>query len=366
MTKFIDQVYRIMAKLYRNNNFFLHILGHICYDITGLPLYWITQGKNQFECLQELISAMKKQGRKVSSFTKLDILFEFFFHGYLGYEYVAYHFETKTHKERKAFYSEMDRWRFTNICNNRKDIWKLKNKRLSYEIFKDWYKREQIIVKSLDDLEIYTKFAKVHPVFFAKPFAGCGGLGARWVDINKYTSIEESFKLLIKDGAFVIEEGVYQCQEMADFNPDSINTLRIVTIKQSNNLSNWFAFVRTGRKGCPVDNGGRGGIIIGVDINTGEMNTDGINEQGEIFKSHPDSGKLYKGFKLPFWKESLKVAMEMMNALPSINCIGWDIALTDKGPVIIEANGQTALCGPQITQQKGLRKEYEEILMTLK
>lgn len=55
-----------------------------------------------------------------------------------------------------------------------------------------------------------------------------------------------------------------------------------------------------------------------------------------------------------------------MNAMPSINCIGWDLSVTDKGPVIIEANGQTALCGPQITQQKGFRKEYEEVLMTLK
>lgn len=55
-----------------------------------------------------------------------------------------------------------------------------------------------------------------------------------------------------------------------------------------------------------------------------------------------------------------------MNAMPSINCIGWDLAVTEKGPVVIEANGQTSLCGPQITQQKGLKKEDEEILMTLK
>ena len=37
-----------------------------------------------------------------------------------------------------------------------------------------------------------------------------------------------------------------------------------------------------------------------------------------------------------------------------------------KGSEVIEANGQSALCGPQITQQKGLKKEDEEILRTLK
>lgn len=366
MSKLSDSVYRILARWYRSSNKFLFLLAYIGYDLIGLPLYWLSQGKEQFACLSDLINEMRRQNRKVTGWTKIDILFEFIFHGYLAYEYVSYHFEKKSHKERKAFYSEMDRWRFSNISNNRKDIWKLKNKRLAYEIFKKWYNREQIIVTSNDDLEKYSDFISRHTKFFIKPFAGGGGINSGWFDTSKYSSPSESLQAILKNGSYVLEEGVYQCQAMADFNPDSINTLRIVTIKQSDKISKWFAFVRTGRKGCPVDNGGRGGIIIGVDINTGEMNTDGINEKGEIFPSHPDSGKPYKGFKLPFWEESLKVAMEMMDALPTINCIGWDIALTDKGPVIIEANGQTALCGPQITQQKGLRKEYEEILMSMK
>lgn len=366
MSKLSDSVYRILAKWYRSSNGFFRFLAYICYDIIGLPLYWISQGKEQFASLSDLTTEMRRQNRKVTGWTKIDILFEFIFHGYLAYEYVAYHFEEKSFKERKAFYSEMDRWRFTNIVNNRSDIWKLRNKRLAYEIFKKWYNREQIIVASIEDFDKYSDFISRHTKFFMKPFAGGGGINSGWFDVSKYSSPSESLEAIIKNGSYVLEEGVYQCQAMADFNPDSINTLRIVTIKQSDKISNWFAFVRTGRKGCPVDNGGRGGIIIGVDINKGELSTDGINEQGEIFKCHPDSGKPYKGFKLPFWEESLKVSMEMMNALPSINCIGWDIALTDKGPVIIEANGQTALCGPQITQQKGLRKEYEEVLMTLR
>ncbi len=365
MSKLSDSVYRILASWYRSSNGFFHFLAYIGYDIIGLPLYWITQGKEQFQLLPELIGAMKRQGRKITGFTKFDILFEFFFHGYLGYEYVAYHFETKNRKERKAFYSEMDRWRFTNICNNRKDIWKLRNKRLAYEIFKDWYKREQIIVKSMDDLEAYTKFATAHQVFFAKPFAGGGGLGARWIDIKKYSSIEESFRLLIKDGSFVLEEGVYQCPKMAAFNPDSINTVRIVTIRSNNKVSIWHALIRTGRKGSIVDNGASGGLFVMVDHNTGKIISGGANERGDYFLNHPDSNVPFIGFQIPLWKELCDMSIEMMNAMPTINCIGWDLAVTDKGPVVIEANGQTSLCGPQLTQRKGFRKEYENILKTL-
>lgn len=366
MIDIVDYTYRGLAKLYRSDNKLLHSFSYLSFSIIGFPLFLIYMGKEELDALPIALSELKRQNRKVTAFTKWDILFEFVFNGYLAYEYTAYHFESKSRKERNAFYSEKDRWRFMNICNTRDDKWKLRNKRLAYEIFKKWYDRDQIIVKSQKDLEAYTEFISKHPKFFIKPYASGGGINSGWFDASKYSTPLESLKTILKNGSYVLEEGVYQCEAMSKFNTDSINTLRIVTIKQGDKVSNWCSFVRTGRKGCPVDNGGRGGIIIGVDINTGEMNTDGVNEQGEFFESHPDSGVKFKGFKLPLWKESCKMAIEMMDAMPNMRCIGWDIALTDKGPVVIEANGQTALCGPQITQQKGLKKEDEEILMTLK
>lgn len=366
MPDIANSTYRKLAKWYQSDSKFLHTLSNICYNLIGLPLFWFCLGKAQIKMLPGLVAELKRQNRKVTAFTKLDVLYEFIFFGYMAYEYIAYRFEGRSARDRHTFYSEMDRWKFMNICNTRSDKWKLRNKRLAYEIFKKWYARDQIVVTSTNDLEAYTEFISKHTKFFIKPFAGGGGVNSGWFDTTKYSTPLESLEAILKNGAYVLEEGVYQCEAMSKFNPDSINTLRIVTIKQGDKVSNWCSFVRTGRKGCPVDNGGRGGIIIGVDINTGEMNTDGINEQGEIFETHPDSGVKFKGFQLPLWKESCEMAIEMMDAMPNMRCIGWDIALTAKGPVVIEANGQTALCGPQITQQKGLKKEDEEILMTLK
>lgn len=364
MHKSFEGLYRFLGKLYKSQNPFLHFLAYITFDIIGLPLYWITQGGKQISSLSGLIEEMRRQGRKVTCMTRIDILFEFFFHGYLAYEYLAYHFEDKSFKERKAFYSEMDRWRFSNICNNRSDIWKLRNKRTAYELFKDWYKREQIIVKSADDLETYKDFASRHSVFFAKPFAGGGGIGARWIDVNKYSSVEESFNDLIKDGSFVIEEGVYQCKEMAAFNPDSINTIRMITMRSNGKVKVWHVLIRTGRKGSIVDNGETGGLLVLVDPETGKLISDGANKKGQYFPKHPDSNIPFIGFQVPMWKELCDMAIEMMELMPSMSYIGWDFAVTDNGPVVIEANGQTGLCGPQLTRKRGLRKEFEEDLKT--
>lgn len=362
----MNSLYLKLAKWFRSDSKALRFVAYFILRIFAHISYWIFLCPDQFRSIPDMLREMKRQNRNVTPFTKFDVAWEFIARGFMTYEYIAYHFEEKSSKERKTFFSEMDKFIFMNICNTKEDKSKLRNKRLSYEIFKTWYKRDQVIVKSLDDLNIYSDFISKHSRFFIKPFAGGGGVNSGWFDSTKFSSAEESLKDILKNGSFVLEEGVFQCDAMSKFNPDSINTLRIVTIKQGDKVSNWCSFIRTGRKGCPVDNGGRGGIIIGVDINTGEMNTNGVNEQGEIFETHPDSGVKFKGFKIPLWKESCEMAIEMMDAMPNMRCIGWDIALTDKGPVVIEANGQSALCGPQITQQKGLRKEYEEVLKTLK
>ena len=309
---------------------------------------------------------LQRQNRKVTAFTKLDILLGFILYGYLAYEYVAYHFEEKSRKERRQYYSEMEKWIFMSICNTKGDRWKLTDKSVAYNIFKDGYKREQILIKSKKDFEQFKGFATRHSVFFAKPYAGGGGVGARWMDVNKYPSIEESFNALLKDGSFVLEEGVYQCKEMASFNPDSINTVRIVTIRANNKPRIWQTLIRTGRKGSIVDNGASGGLFVLVDPDSGKLISGGANEKGEYYLEHPDSKIPFIGFQVPMWKEVCDFSLKMMECLPTIRCIGWDLAITDNGPVIIEANGQPVLSGLQLVLKKGLRKEYDEVLKTLK
>ena len=362
---FTNKAFDILSDWYKSKSSCLHILSQTIYFIIAHLLYWIKHGFKEISGISKVLEEMRLQGRKVCFFTRIDIIFEFIFYGFMTSEYLSYHFEKTPFKKRRTFYSEMDHWIFSHVSNKKEDIWKLKNKRLAYEIFKDYYKREQIIINSKSDFENYAFFASKHPIFFLKPYAGCGGVNSGWFNTNNYSSLTESFEEILSYGSSVLEEGVVQCEEMSKFNPDSINTVRIVTIRRKDKLINWFSFVRTGRKGCPVDNGGKGGIIIDVDINTGKMCSDGINELGVFYKNHPDTGITFKDFKLPFWNETLDMAISLMELMPNVNCIGWDFAITDNGPVVIEANGQTAFIGPQITRQKGIKDECENIIMNL-
>jgi hypothetical protein len=56
--------------------------------------------------------------------------------------------------------------------------------------------------------------------------------------------------------------------------------------------------------------------------------------------SHPHTGAVFDGFRLPFWQEAMdlvKTGQEKFSMLPTL---GWDIALTSEGPIIIEANSR--------------------------
>jgi hypothetical protein len=54
--------------------------------------------------------------------------------------------------------------------------------------------------------------------------------------------------------------------------------------------------------------------------------------------AHPDTGARIEGTLLPWWEESLTLALRAHRGMRSIACVGWDVALTAGGPVLVEAN----------------------------
>ena len=53
---------------------------------------------------------------------------------------------------------------------------------------------------------------------------------------------------------------------------------------------------------------------------------------------HPTTGVAIEGFPLPFWAEACQLAREAARVFLPLRFVGWDIALTPDGPVLVEAN----------------------------
>lgn len=66
---------------------------------------------------------------------------------------------------------------------------------------------------------------------------------------------------------------------------------------------------------------------------------------------HPDTGAPLIGIKLPFWRESLELVKRAhAAAFPRFFSLGWDVALTDTGPVLLETNSGWGVLPHQVAE----------------
>lgn len=94
-----------------------------------------------------------------------------------------------------------------------------------------------------------------------------------------------------------------------------------------------------GLSGSFTDNACSGGIYAAIDIEKGVICTPAVSDDFEVqYYTHPSTGVQIPGFKIPMWEDVLKMIHSCYDALPYAKYVGWDIAISIDGPLIIEAN----------------------------
>ena len=82
------------------------------------------------------------------------------------------------------------------------------------------------------------------------------------------------------------------------------------------------------------------------------------------YETHALTGARFTDFPIPLWNEILEVARAATEAMPELPLPGLDIALTETGPVVLEANAYCFALAPQL-QFGGLRPILENLLPRL-
>lgn len=292
-----------------------------------------------------------------------DMLFCRFAYGFKPDEYVAYALEKKTPEERKAYVSSRDLLCMIYQVNDRVDFEVYNDKARTYERFRPYYKREAICISAPQDFEKFHAYVAAHPAFVKKNVHEAMGRSVEYIDTaEKGLTERELFDGLIAQGKCLLEERVIQSRPSAALNPSSVNTIRCITYYTRHGVIVPYCFMKVGRAGSFVDNGGAGGILVGIDSKTGRLNTDGFDEFITRYEKHPDSGIPFRGYQLPEFEQAVELSKKLSAMTPTVKFVGWDFAHTEQGWVVIEGNGMSQLIGPQIVWERGVKAEMEATL----
>lgn len=188
--------------------------------------------------------------------------------------------------------------------------------------------------------------------------------------LTRFDGQQLALSSVLGDEALIFESVVRQTAQLAAFNPSSVNTVRFMTALYPDGSAKVVAtFMKIGRAGRCVDNAGGGGNVdVCVELATGEIRHaiqfDGWRNVKDI-DSHPDSGAQLNGIVLENWASVKAEVIRFQQAFPYCKVAGWDIALTDEGPVVIEINDFWDRTG-QFFIRKGWRNEIRECYLAWK
>lgn len=252
---------------------------------------------------------------------------------------------------------------------------KLEDKYRLYQTLLPYYKRDVIEISSLDDIEVFEAFAKKHNVFVVKPADFSFGIGVHKFTMDSfgsnYIAAMESIlsegqaiheKHPSKKSKMVIEELICQDESLSILHPDSVNCIRATAVRDKDGkVSIYHPWIKAGIGGSFVATAAQEGFVAEIDSETGVVVTDGYQETGNIYQTHPDSGIRIKGFQIQRWGELRSFVEEIMRILPEYGYIGWDLVLTPNGWCVMEGNYSGEFMY-QLINGRGYKKEFEELI----
>lgn len=166
---------------------------------------------------------------------------------------------------------------------------------------------------------------------------------------NKLSTLSE-VKTRIGKSKFIFQNVIQQHEALNKLNDSTVNSIRVITVRGvSGKIDVLTSYLRLGAvKDSVVDNNGAGGLGVSVDDN-GILGKYGfyILSFGTKVEKHPISNEVFEGYQLPYWNEVKDLVEKAHKQFYHMQSIGWDVAITPDGPILIEGNDKWETTMPQ-------------------
>ena len=340
-----------------------------------------------FHCARVLVKSPVRLIKKPS--VLLDYIFLYQKKGLASDEYLNFEFYKRSKAFRSSFLGLNEQRYYLDYLNPKKFYILARNKYLAHRALEHTGIRKSVLycyyspegVFSMAD-DIASDCASVCEILRRKQVNSCviktteSSHGDNVIVVKSLEFIDGDCMLHLFNGEnrrlaevlgnepLIFEGVVKQAAQFSSFNSSSVNTVRFMTTLYPDGEAKVIAtFIKIGRAGKCVDNAGGGGNVdVCVNTETGEIQYpiqfDGWEKITDIEK-HPDSGTQLNGVVIENWNSIKNEVIGFQKAFPFCKAIGWDIAITDEGPLVIEVNEMWDRTG-QYFIRRGWRNEIRD------
>ncbi len=155
---------------------------------------------------------------------------------------------------------------------------------------------------------------------------------------------------------FIFQTALTQHKVLADVAGMAIGTMRVVTVRETDTPRVLYTVWKIPSPDAMSDNFWQSGSMIAQVDEHGQVGACkiGTGLEARMIDTHPVSGARFDSVKVPDWDAVQQVASEAHALFPEFGIIGWDIAITPDGPVIIEANDNPYHALWQLPEGRGI------------
>lgn len=315
--------------------------------------------KNMFKIAKKIA----KKTHKLSLFILIDIIYCGIKYGAGYYDYQEFEFYNLTRKERKTYLTRTKNNLIIKTYNDSKEFYKFDNKEIFNEIFKKYLKRDYIVINKNNKAE-FMKFINKHTEIICKPVDGSGGHGITKYVIDKDTDKDALYENILISKSTLCEECIKQHDEINKLYKDSVNTLRLFTfITDQNDVVILNSIFKIGNGGV-TDNFSSGSMYTFLN-EEGKIIAPAIDQEDHYYSVHPLTKAEITGFTVPMYEEACQMVKDASKLVPKVRYVGWDVAITNDGPVIIEGNSYPGIfqIKPSFTKNhNGLLTKYQKYM----
>lgn len=278
------------------------------------------------------------------------------------YDYQEFEFYNLNSEERKTYLTRGKNNEIIKKFNDRNSFHKFENKTEFNSIFNKYLKRNWMVLNN-ENFSEFESFLKNNKSVIIKPINDEGGHGIEKFEYSDDLDIKELYHKLLSNNQLLIEEFIKQHEDMNVLYDKSVNTMRMFTFYKNRKSYFLQAVLKIGN-GNVVDNFSSGGMYTYVS-DTGDVYVEAIDRDDNIYSTHPISNHKIVGFKVPMFNEAVRLVKECAKLIPEVAYVGWDVAISEDGPVIVEGNCFPGVfqVKPSLSNQKeGLIPKYNEIM----